>query len=75
MKPVTIQSRELDDAMPLTISLKTLALRLDAHRASVRRWLTQAGIRPLAMSDAKNGAIRYRWSDIERWLATREAVD
>ena len=75
MKPVSIQPRELDDVTPLTISLKTLALRLDAHRTSVRRWLREAGIRPIAMNDARNSAIRYRWSDIERWLAARDAVD
>ena len=75
MKPVSIQPRERDDATPLTVSLGTLALRLDAHRSSVRRWLRDAGVRPISMSDAKNGAIRYRWADIEHWLATRDAVD
>ena len=72
---MSIQPRELDDVTPLTISLKTLALRLDAHRTSVRRWLREAGIRPIAMCDAQNSAIRYRWADIERWLAKRDAVD
>jgi len=42
MKPVSIQPRELDDAMPLTVSLKTLARRLDAHRSSVRHRLREA---------------------------------
>lgn len=75
MTPVSIQQREPDDATPLTVSLGTLAHRLDAHRSSVRRWLRQAGVRPISMSDAKNGAIRYRWTDIEHWLATRDVVD
>ncbi len=75
MEPVSIQPRELEDVTPLTVSLKTLALRLDAHRSSVRRWLHEAGVRPISMSDAKNGAIRYRWADIEHWLASRNAVD
>lgn len=75
MKPVSIQQRELSDATPLTVSLRTLALRLDAHRSSVRRWLREAGVRPISMSDAENGAIRYRWADIEQWLASRETVD
>ena len=57
------------------VSLKTLSRMMDAHRSSVRRWLRQAGIQPIALSDAKNGAIRYRWVEIERWLATREPVD
>jgi len=52
-----------------------LALRLDAHRSSVRRWLREAGVRPISLSDAENGAIRYRWAEIERWLATRHMVD
>ena len=75
MKSVSIQSCELADGRPLTVSLHTLALRLDAHRSSVRRWLRDASVRPIAMSDAKNGAIRYRWADIERRLATREPVE
>ncbi len=39
------------------------------------RSLREAGIRPIAMSDAQNSAIRYRWADIEHWLAKRDAVD
>lgn len=62
-------------APPLTVSLRTLAHRLDAHRSSVRRWLRDAGIHPIAVGDRKNGAIRYRWSDVEAWLASREYVD
>jgi len=60
---------------PLTISLKTLAARLDASRSSVRRWLNDAGIRPIAMSDGAKGAIRYRWPDVQAWLETRERVE
>ncbi len=67
--------RQAADVAPLTVSLKTLALRLDAHRSSVRRWLREAGIQPIAISDHKNGAIRYRWADVEAWLASREYVD
>ena len=60
---------------PLTVSLRTLAKLLDADRASVRRWLRACGIRPVALGRGRNGAIRYRWSDVERWLATREYVE
>ena len=67
--------RNSDQPVPLAISLKTLAIRLDAHRSSVRRWLREAGIQPIAVSDQKNGAIRYRWVDVETWLASRESVD
>jgi len=59
----------------LTVSLRTLAGLLDANRESVRRWLRDAGVRPIALGRGRNGAVRYRWSDIERWLATRESVE
>jgi len=63
------------DLEPLTVSLKTLVTRLDASRSSVRRWLNDAGIRPIAMSDGAKGAIRYRWSDVQAWLESRELVE
>ena len=75
MSHVAKASPRSDQVAPLAISLKTLATRLDAHRSSVRRWLREAGIQPIAVSDQKNGAIRYRWSDVEAWLASREYVD
>lgn len=59
---------------PLTVSLATLARVLDAGRSSVRRWLRQAGIRPIAMSDGPRSAIRYRWKDVQAWLESREHV-
>lgn len=59
----------------LVVSLKTLAVMLDAHRSSVRRWLDDAGIHPIVLGRGRNGAIRYRWSDIEQWLASRETLD
>ena len=68
-------SQNAGEEVPLTVSLKTLARRLDAHRSSVRRWLAEAGIIPIAVSPEKNGAIRYRWCDVEVWLASREYVD
>ena len=65
-----------DPAVPerLTVSLKTLATLLDAHRSSVRRWLSQAGIRPIALGRGHNGAIRYRWSDVKNWLQAQDYV-
>ena len=59
----------------LTVSLKTLAELLDAHRGSIRRWLRDAGIRPIVLGRGRNGAIRYRWNEIEAWLASLERVD
>jgi len=70
-----VQSHQPQQRTPLAISLQTLAVRLDAHRSSLRRWLREAGIQPIAINDQKNGAIRYRWADIEAWLASREYVD
>ena len=59
----------------LTISLKTLSELLDANRVSVRRWLSDAGINPVVMGRGRNGAIRYRWREIEDWLDGLESVD
>ena len=59
----------------LTVSLKTLAQMLDAHRTSVRRWLEEAGIHPIALGRGRNGAIRYRWHDISNWLDSLEYVE
>ena len=52
----------------LTVSLKTLASMLDAHRSSVRRWLKEAGIKPIAIGRGRNGAIRYHWLEVLEWL-------
>jgi hypothetical protein len=60
---------------PLTVSLRTLARMLDAGRSSVRRWLKQAGVQPIAMSDGPKSAIRYRWQDVKAWLESREHVE
>ena len=59
----------------LTVSLGTLAEQMDAHRSSVRRWLRDAGIRPVVIGEGRNGAIRYRWRDVEAWLASLDEVD
>ncbi len=64
-----------EDPQRLTISLKTLATLLDANRTSIRRWLATAGIKPIALGRGRNGAIRYRWREVEDWLNTRETVD
>jgi hypothetical protein len=57
------------------VSLKTLADMLDAHRSSVRRWLHDAGIRPIALGRGKNGAIRYYWTDVKDWLDSLKTID
>jgi hypothetical protein len=69
------KSADTANDAPLAVSLRTLARRLDAHRSSVRRWLHEAGIQPLSFGTGRNGAIRYLWSDVETWLASREYVD
>ena len=63
-----------DSTDPALISLKTLARRLDAHRSSVRRWLREAGVRPVVVGNGKNAAIRYRESEVQQWLSSRATV-
>jgi transposase-like protein len=70
MKKVTTQQTE----GPMAVSLKTLAEQLDAHRSTVRRWLREAGVRPIAIGRGVNGAIRYRWSDVQAWLDSLDTV-
>ncbi len=57
------------------VSLNTLAQGFDAHRSSVRRWLQEAGIRPIVLGRGRNGAIRYRWRDVQEWVASRQFAD
>ncbi len=59
----------------MAVSLKTLAEQLDTTRLSVRRWLREAGIRPVAIGRGRKGAIRYRWSDVRQWFDSRNYVD
>lgn len=58
-----------------TVSLKTIAELLDTTRSSTRRWLKEAGIRPVSLGRGAKGAIRYRWLDIEAWLSSQQYVD
>ncbi len=70
------KTAQLDsDLEPLAISLKALATRLDTSRSSVRRWLSEAGIRPIAMGNGPKSAIRYRWSEVRSWLEARAVVE
>jgi len=73
-RPAT-QTEDPAETAPLTISLQSLARRLDAHRSTVRRWLREAGVHPVAIGRTRNGAIRYRWRDVEVWLESLEYVD
>ena len=57
------------------ISLKSVADLLDTTRSSARRWLKEAGIKPIALGKGAKGAIRYRWQDVEEYLKSREYVD
>ena len=69
--------REDKDLKPrrVLVSLKTLAQMLDSHRSSVRRWLSEAGIRPVVIGRGRNGAIRYRWIEVKAWLDSLEQVE
>ena len=60
--------------LPPYVSLKRLAAMLDSHRSSVRRWLDEAGIQPVAFGSGPKGAIRYRGAEITAWLESRKDV-
>lgn len=64
-----------DDEVQAYVSLKKLSMRFDADPSSVRRWLREAGIEAIAFGNGPRSAIRYRTADVERWLATRPAVN
>ncbi len=72
---IMVEKNKYQGQGKLTVSLKTLSVLLDAHRSSVRRWLQEAGIKAIAIGRGKNGAIRYKWKDIEAWLDSQEYVD
>lgn len=73
--PKEKNSPDNDENKRLAISLNTLAHMLDAHRSSVRRWLREAGIRPIVLGRGKNGAIRYKWCDIQDWLESQGYIE
>ena len=79
IKTTTIRAPRSKDECPpekyCVLSLKTVAQLLDTTRTSARRWLKEAGIKPLAMGRGAKGAIRYKWKDIETWLESREYVE
>jgi len=57
------------------VSLKSVAKLLDSSRSSARRWLQQAGIKPITMGKGPKSAIRYRWDAVEKWLESRQYVE
>ena len=57
------------------VSLKAIADLLDTTRSSARRWLREAGVRPISLGRGAKGAIRYRWSEVEAWLKSRQHVE
>jgi hypothetical protein len=46
------------------VSLRELAIEWSARRQTVRRALERAGIRPVFLSDARNGTLRYSREDV-----------
>lgn len=58
-----------------TVSLRALANILDTTRSSARRWLREAGIKPIVIGRGRNGAIRYRWKEVKTWMESRERVE
>jgi hypothetical protein len=73
MEPLVGGLQEAEDYR--TVSLRHLAGILDTSRASARRWLREAGIKPIAIGRGRNGAIRYRWNEVRAWLESRERVE
>lgn len=57
------------------MSLKAIADLLDTTRSSARRWLKEAGVRPISLGRGAKGAIRYRWTEVEAWLRSRQQVE
>jgi hypothetical protein len=57
------------------VSLKAIADLLDTTRSSARRWLKEAGVRPISFGRGAKGAIRYRWNEVEAWLKSRQHVE
>jgi hypothetical protein len=57
------------------VSLKAIAELLDTTRSSARRWLREAGVRPISLGRGAKGAIRYRWTEVEAWLKSRQHVE
>ena len=67
-KPTATRGRQL-------VSLKSLATMWDCHRETARRRLREAGIQPVALGRGKNGAIRFRSSEVEEFVARLEHVN
>jgi hypothetical protein len=57
------------------VSLKAIAELLDTTRSSARRWLKEAGVCPISLGRGAKGAIRYRWTEVEAWLKSRQHVE
>ena len=57
------------------ISLNSVADLLDASRSSVRRWLAEAGIQPIAVGSGRKGAIRYRWLEVREWVESLKRAE
>lgn len=50
------------------VSLAFLSERWGVHRATARRYLSEAGIRPFLFGTAKNATIRYDIAEVDRFL-------
>jgi hypothetical protein len=50
------------------VSLRELAIEWSASRQTVRRTLERAGIKPVYLSDARNGTLRYSRDEVRRFL-------
>ncbi len=75
LKAAGTMRRKTSKPEPLIVSLKTLSKEMDANRSSVRRWLKEADIQPIAIGQERKGAIRYRWPEVREWLESRQYIE
>ena len=74
-KPTPVDELCQDDDNVRLVSLKTVATIVDADRSTIRRWLRDAEIQPVVVGRGRNGAIRYRWRDVQQWLESLQTLD
>jgi hypothetical protein len=56
------------------VSLRTISTAVDADRATVSRWLRQAGVEAYVLGRGPRAAIRYDLDAVTQWLRTRQPI-
>lgn len=60
--------REKNQQPELMVSLSTIAAEWGCSRSTVKRALDRAQIKPYVLGVGKNGTLRYKRSDLDRFL-------